>query len=147
MSVALLQTSLILTQAERVADMIAKSDELARYRQAEVKMTNHREAEQLTYTVKLKRNRYSQTSLRYGYDHPEVRKAKDEYDEVLQRVEQIPVIEEFQTSQSEVNDLVQGVLKIVMVSMPGDMRLERDTIEVKSGCGTVGGGCGSCRTK
>jgi cell fate (sporulation/competence/biofilm development) regulator YmcA (YheA/YmcA/DUF963 family) len=133
----------VLQKAKLIADMIASSEEVARFKQAEEKMKRHPDAQALLFNVKALRNRYSQTSLRLGDDHPEAIKAKEAYEAVVDRLEQIPVVEQFQAAQMELNDLLQGITKIVALTMEG-FHVEwgkSDEVTASCGSGGCGGGC------
>jgi cell fate (sporulation/competence/biofilm development) regulator YmcA (YheA/YmcA/DUF963 family) len=136
----------VLQKAKAIAEMIASSEEVARYRQAEEKMNRHSEAQALLFNVKALRNRYSQTSLRLGDDHPETLKAKEAFDAVVERLSQIPVVEQFQEAQMELNDLLQGITKIIALTMEGFHVEWGKSDEITASCGS--GGCsGGCASK
>lgn len=137
---SIVQQNPIIDKAQQLADLLARSEEMQRFRQAEDKITRHADAQALLFIVRAKRNAYSQTSLRHGYDHPAAQKAKAEYDEVLDRIAQIPLIDEFQEAQDEINDIVQGVLQTIVNTLSSDISVEK-TEEPSDGSS---GGCGSC---
>lgn len=138
--------SRILLKTQHLIDMIQSTDAFVRYKQAEHKLNRHPDGQALLFLVKAKRNAYSQTSLRHGYDHPASQKAKQEYDEILRQIEQIPLIEEYQVSQEDLNELLQGVARTIINTLSPDVRTEIYDHSAGGGCGT--GGCGgSCSTR
>lgn len=130
----------VLAKADEIANLLRSSEEMKRYRQAEAKIARHGDAQALLFVVKAKRNQYSQLSLRHGYDHPAVIKAKQEYDEVLERIAQIPLIDELQTAQEELNDVIQGILHTLVSSVHNMLPVEKGE---EPGDG-ASGGCGNC---
>jgi len=140
------QRSAILDKAQLIAKMIENSEEMQRYRQAQDKLNRHGDAQALTFVVKAKRNAFSQTSLRHGYDHPLSLKAQAEYEDVLERIAQIPLIDEYKEAQEEVNDIVQGVLQTVVATLHDLVPVEKSEEPgdgASGGCGNCsGGGCG-----
>lgn len=130
-------------KVKRLAEMIASSEEAIRFRQAQEKINRHPRAQALLFNVKPLRNRYSQTSLRLGEDHPQAIAAKQAYDDVVRQLEAIPLVEEYQTAQMELNDLLQGVIKLIALALEEE---GCDVVWGKSdevlGCG--GSGCGGC---
>ncbi|PWK13151.1 YlbF family regulator [Tumebacillus permanentifrigoris] len=141
MNAAVDQRSHILDKALHLAHMLTQSEEMQRFRQAEDKINRHADAQALMFVVRAKRNAYSQTSLRHGYEHPKSDKAKQEYDDVLERIAQIPLIDEFKEAQEEVNDIVQGVLQTIVNTIAPDVPVEKSEDPSAS---SSGGGCGSC---
>ncbi|MBL0386776.1 YlbF family regulator [Tumebacillus sp. ITR2] len=135
------QRMTILDKAQQLAGLLAQSEEMQRFRQAENKINRHADAQALMFVVRAKRNAYSQTSLRHGYEHPATEKAKAEYDDVLNRIAQIPLIDEYKEAQDEVNDIVQGVLQTIVNTLSSDVPVEKSEDPGES---SSGGGCGSC---
>jgi len=134
------QRSAILDKAEQIARMIQESEEMNRFSQAKNKIENHADANVLTFLAKAKRNQYSKTSLRLGYDHPESVKAKQEYDDVLRKISEIPIMDEFKEAQDEINDIMQGVLKTIVSTVSDVLSVEKTEEPGDS----AAGGCGSC---
>ncbi|UOF91810.1 YlbF family regulator [Fodinisporobacter ferrooxydans] len=141
--------SIIINQINKISGLIQETEEWKRFKQAEYKIEHHGDAQALLFVVRAKRNQYSQVSLRHGYEHPKSIQAKQEYDDILERMANIPLIEEYQAYQEELNELVQGILATVMSSLSATIPVERgeDIGKTSSGgsCGS-GGGCGSCKT-
>lgn len=134
------QRNHILDKAQHLAQLLTQSEEMQRYRQAEDKINRHGDAQALLFVVRAKRNAYSQTSLRHGYDHPLTEKTKQEYDDVLEKIAAIPLIDEYKEAQDEVNDIVQGVLQTIVNTLSDLVPVEKSE---DPGSG-ASGGCGSC---
>ena len=137
--------SSIIEKTHELVKMIQETEEWQRFKQAEDKMDHHGDAQALLFVVKAKRNKFSQVSLRHGYDHPAALQAKQDYDQVLDQMSKIPLIDEYQSYQEEVNELIQGVLHAVISSVSDTLPVERgdDGGVEASGCGSCGsGGCG-----
>jgi cell fate (sporulation/competence/biofilm development) regulator YmcA (YheA/YmcA/DUF963 family) len=133
----------ILDKINQIAASIQATEEWKRFKQAEEKIEHHDDAQSLLSVVKAKRNKYSQVSLRLGYEHPEAVQAKKEYDEVLEKIAQIPLIEQYQAYQEDLNELIQGVLATILASLSETIPVEQGEATHTGGCGT--GGCGgSC---
>lgn len=143
---AVQQRSAILDKAQQIARLIRNSEEMNRFAQAKMKIETHPDANALTFLAKAKRNQYSKTSLRLGYDHPDSVKAKQEYDDILQQIAEIPIMDEYTEAQDEINDIVQGVLKTLVSTVSDVLAVEKSEDPGDSGaggCGTCGsGGCG-----
>jgi cell fate (sporulation/competence/biofilm development) regulator YmcA (YheA/YmcA/DUF963 family) len=134
----------ILQKTQELVDTIQSTEIFTRFKQAENKLNRHPDGQALLFLGKAKRNAYSQISLRHGYDHPESQKAKAEYDDILRQIQQIPLIEEYQISQEDLNELLQGVTRTIINTLSPDLPTE---IYEESGAGCGSGGCGgSCKT-
>lgn len=131
----------ILQKTEEIVQWIQSTEIFSRFQQAEDKLNRHPDAQVLLFAAKAKRNAYSRISLRYGYSHPASLKAKREYEEVLRQIAAIPLIEEYKNIQEELNDLLQGVARIIMNTLAPDVRAE---IREDSAGGCGNGGCGGC---
>lgn len=136
----------IIQKAQMLLSLIQDTEEYKRFTQAEAKLEKHGDAQALMFVVRAKRNSYSQISLRHGYDHPRAIQAKKDYDEALEQVSQIPLIDEYQVLQEELNDLLQGILRTVVntISPVIEVEIGEDmTIQKKGGCS---GNCSGCKT-
>ncbi|WP_018131332.1 YlbF family regulator [Effusibacillus pohliae] len=132
----------ILQKAEELVHLIQSTETFVRFQQAEDKINRHPDAQALLFVAKAKRNAYSRTSLRFGYDHPTAVKAKQEYDEVLRQIAEIPLMEQYKAYQEELNELMQGITRTIINTLAPDVPAE--IFEEKSG-GCRSGGCGGCR--
>jgi cell fate (sporulation/competence/biofilm development) regulator YmcA (YheA/YmcA/DUF963 family) len=133
----------IRNKAQQIVDLLNSSEEMQRFRQAQDKINRHGDAQALLFVVRAKRNAYSQTSLRYGYEHPLTIQAKQEYDQVLAQIGEIPLIDEFKEAQEDLNDIVQGVLHTIVSTLHDTVPVEKSEEPGGSsgGCGNCSGGC------
>ena len=134
------QRAAILGKAHQIVYLLQSSEEMNRFRQASDKMNRHADAQALMFIVKAKRNAFSQTSLRHGYEHPASIKAQQEYEKVLDQIAAIPLIDEYREAQEDLNDIVQGILQTVVSTVSGVLPVEKSE---DPGDGAAGG-CGSC---
>jgi len=137
---ALADRAALVDKAQTIARMIESSEEFQRYAQAQEKLNSHGDALALTFVVKAKRNAFSQTSLRHGYEHPLSIQAKQEYEDVLRQLSEIPLIDEYKEAQEEVNDIVQGVLQTIVATLRDSVPVEKSEEPGDS----AAGGCGNC---
>ncbi|WP_067931624.1 YlbF family regulator [Alicyclobacillus kakegawensis] len=95
-------------QAEELADMILQTPEIQRYQQAESRLQEHPQAQSLMRRLRSLHEQIEEFTVRKV---PEAyyRHLTQESEAVLQELEQIPVVREFQQAQSAVNDLLQAV--------------------------------------
>lgn len=133
-------TPSILEKAQQITDLIKRSEEMQRFRQAQDKIERHADAQALLFNVKALRNRFSQTSLRHGYEHPESIKAQEAYENVLEQIAQVPLIDEYQVAQEDLNDIVQGVLQTLVGTLSPVLSVEKS----EDPGDAASGGCGSC---
>lgn len=133
----------IIEKTNQIIQQIRSSEEMQRYQHAIQKLNRHGDAQALLFVVRARRNAYSQTSLRLGYEHPDSIKAKQELDETLTKIAEIPLIEQYQQEQEDVNEILQGVTRILINTLAIDIPVEIFDDEVQGGCGSASGGCGN----
>ncbi|MDB5083660.1 MAG: hypothetical protein JWN30_546, partial [Bacilli bacterium] len=63
------------------------------------------------------------------------------------KIADIPLIEQYQQAQEELNDLIQGVTRTILNTLSPDVPVEIYDDEVVGGCGSASGGCGSGNCK
>ncbi len=130
---------LVLQQADEIARQIAQSEAAQRYWQARRKMERHTRAQELFETLKLKTNAKLILNERLSSDHPKVMLANLEVQEIENELSQIPVAMQYKEAQSEVNELTQGVISLLLSRLASELPVERGP---RQGCGKGHGGKG-----
>ncbi len=121
-----------MTKADAIADMICQSEAARQYWKAREKMERHEEAQALFETLKLKTN--NQLGLAYALpeDHPKVRQLQEEIKEIEEQLYEIPVAMQYKQAQAELNELLQGVMHLLLVRLSDKVPVE---LGPKHGCG------------
>lgn len=126
-------------KAEQIAKKIASSDEVQCYWQARNKMERNKEAQALFDELKLKTNTRLILQERLDDNHPKVMLAELEVKEVEEKLMEIPVAMQYKEAQAEVNELLQGVVSLVMSRLSRALPVE---LGPRQGCGQGHGGQG-----
>ncbi|MCL6516247.1 YlbF family regulator [Alicyclobacillus sp.] len=130
----------LLKKADAIAEMIGRSDVALRFWQARDKMAQHRRAQELFETLKLKTNHRIGLQEAYPADHPRVQKLSSEIRELEQTLYEIPVAMQYKEAQAELNELMQGVIHLLLGRLSDRLPVE---LGPRLGCGhgPDGNGC------
>ncbi|URN93488.1 MAG: YlbF family regulator [Candidatus Pristimantibacillus lignocellulolyticus] len=109
-------------KARELADLLAQSEEVKQYRQAESKIQNHERVQQLITTVKKKQK---EAVAFESFNNPDmVAKIEAEIASIQDELDGIPVVNTFQQSQSDINYLLQLVISIVRDTLTDKINME-----------------------
>ncbi|GGB30923.1 hypothetical protein F3157_04415 [Virgibacillus dakarensis] len=97
----------VLDQAKRLADMLANTDEIDRFKQVEAKINENKKVQQLINRIKALQK---QAVNFQAYEKKEaLKKVEVEIDRLQGELDEIPVVQEFKETQIVVNDVLQLV--------------------------------------
>ncbi|WP_088050272.1 RicAFT regulatory complex protein RicA family protein [Virgibacillus dakarensis] len=97
----------VLDQAKRLADMLANTDEIDRFKQVEAKINENKKVQQLINRIKALQK---QAVNFQAYEKKEaLKKVEAEIDRLQGELDEIPVVQEFKETQIVVNDVLQLV--------------------------------------
>lgn len=123
----------IQAKAKELASMLAQSEEVAHYRRAEAKINQHERVQQLITTVKKKQK--EAVAFEKTFNNPEmVKKIEAEIEQLQDELDSIPIVTEFQQSQSDINYLLQLVISIVRDTLTDKINLEDAPKEEADDC-------------
>ncbi|GMA48890.1 hypothetical protein GCM10025857_02470 [Alicyclobacillus contaminans] len=130
----------LMAKADTIAEMICQSEAAHQYWKARAKMESHTEAQKLFETLKLKTNNRIGLSQALPADHPKVQELAAEIQVLEERLYGIPVAMQYKEAQAELNDLVQGVMHLLLVRLGERLPVE---LGPRQGCGKGpdGNGC------
>jgi cell fate (sporulation/competence/biofilm development) regulator YmcA (YheA/YmcA/DUF963 family) len=110
------QTSLytqneILEKARELAVMIARTKEVDFYKRAEQQIKHNERVQELIAELKKKQK---QMVMFESMNKPELaKKVEEEYNQLHEELDAIPIVTEFKQSQVDVNDLLQMVTNVI----------------------------------
>lgn len=135
-----MSVDLMLTKADDIAQMICQSDAAVQYWKAKDKMGDNTRAQELFEALKLKTNNQLGLQQVLPMDHPKVRQLSSEIEGLEEQLHEIPVAMQYKEAQSELNEIVQGVMQLLMVRLATKVPVE---FGPKQGCGKGpdGNGC------
>ncbi|OFW80170.1 MAG: hypothetical protein A2201_03635 [Alicyclobacillus sp. RIFOXYA1_FULL_53_8] len=128
-----------LDKATEIANKIAQSPEVKRYWQARQKMEKNVKAQGLFDDLKLKTNTSLILQQRLDVDHPKVMLADLEVQEIERKLQEIPVAMQYKEAQAEINEMLQGVVSLVLSRLSAEVPVE---LGPRQGCGQGHGGQG-----
>ncbi|UIO40366.1 YlbF family regulator [Brevibacillus brevis] len=101
----------ILDKARELAAMISRTNEVDFFKRAELQIKHNERVQDLIDTLKQKQK---QMVMFESINKPElVKKVEDEYNQLHEELDAIPIVTEFKQSQVDVNDLLQMVTNVI----------------------------------
>ncbi|MCZ0754112.1 RicAFT regulatory complex protein RicA family protein [Anoxybacillus sp. J5B_2022] len=133
----------ILAQAKELAKMIAETEEVDFFKRAEEKINQNEKVRAMIQQIKSLQKQA--VNLQHYGKHEALKKVEAEIDAIYEQLSQIPIVDEFQQSQTEVNDLLQLVASTIsktvtdeiITSTGGDLLRGETGAQIKNdhGCG------------
>src|SRR5690625_3411287 len=97
----------VLDEAKQLATMLAKTEEIERFKQLEAKINSNEKVQRLISRIK---SLQKQAVNLQAYDKKEaLKKVEAEIDRVQDELDRIPIVQEFKEIQGVVNDVLQLV--------------------------------------
>jgi cell fate (sporulation/competence/biofilm development) regulator YmcA (YheA/YmcA/DUF963 family) len=133
---------LMVEKADRIAGEILKSDAAWRYWQAREKMQKNERAQSLFDELKRKKNTALILEERLDASHPKMMLAELAVRDIEEKLNEIPVAIQYQEAKDELNEMVQGVVQLILSRLSSEIPVEMGP---RQGCGKGhdGNGC-SC---
>jgi cell fate (sporulation/competence/biofilm development) regulator YmcA (YheA/YmcA/DUF963 family) len=101
----------VLDEAKKLAEMLAGTEEIERFKQVEAKLNENRKVQKLMQQIKTLQK---QAVNLQAYDKKEaLKKVEEELDRLQDEIDEIPVVQEFKEIQVIVNDVLQLVTKTI----------------------------------
>lgn len=136
---------LLFAKADDIARDIASSDEAKEYWQAREKMNHHQVAQKLFDDLKKKTNSLLVLKDRLGEESPKYQKIDGERQAIEERLSEIPVSLQYKSAHTELNNMLQEVMLVLLQRLQGTIPVEVGPRECGSGGSCSTGGCGgSC---
>jgi cell fate (sporulation/competence/biofilm development) regulator YmcA (YheA/YmcA/DUF963 family) len=102
----------ILARTKELAQLITTSEEVAMYQQSERLIQTHEKVQGLITTIKKKQKEL--IAFTNTFNNPKmVEKIEAEIDEIQDEIDGIPIVQQFQQSQVDVNYLLQSIISII----------------------------------
>lgn len=101
----------ILQKAREVATLISQSKEVDFYKRAEAQIKQNERVQELIDQL---RKKQKQLVMYESMNKPELaKKVEEEFNQIQDELDSIPIVSEFKQSQLEVNDLLQMVTNVI----------------------------------
>ncbi len=109
----------IVQKAKELAKMIAETEEVKIFKQAEAKI--HENEKVRTMIAKIKSLQKQAVNLQHYGKVEALKKVEAEIDEIYEQLSDIPIVEQFKQSQVEINDLLQLVASTISKTVTGQL--------------------------
>jgi cell fate (sporulation/competence/biofilm development) regulator YmcA (YheA/YmcA/DUF963 family) len=97
----------VLDEARKLADMLANTEEIDRFKQVEAKINSNEKVQKLISSIKVLQK---QAVNLQAYEKTEaLKKVEEQIDRLQAEIDDIPVVQEFKETQIIVNDILQLV--------------------------------------
>lgn len=113
----------IIEKAIELANMVAQTEEVNFYKKAEAKINQNEKVQQLL--AEIKKNQKEAVNLQHYRKHEALKKVEAKIDELMEQVDEIPLVQEFKQSQTEVNDLLQLIAKTISDTVTEKINTEK----------------------
>ncbi|MDK8193372.1 YlbF family regulator [Paenibacillus sp. UMB7766-LJ446] len=123
----------IMGKAKELADMLGTSEEVKQFQQAESKIRDHERIQQLIGTIKKKQKEIVAFESFKNADM--VSKIEQEIEDLQEELDSIPLVTEFQQSQSDINYLLQLVISVIRDTVSEKVNVEAGTDSPPTSCG------------
>lgn len=123
----------IMGKAKELADMLGTSEEVKQFQQAESKIRDHERIQQLIATIKKKQKEIVAFESFKNADM--VNKIEQEITDLQDELDSIPLVTEFQQSQSDINYLLQLVVSVIRDTVSEKINVEAGTDSPPTSCG------------
>ncbi|WP_341282542.1 YlbF family regulator [Paenibacillus sp. FSL H8-0537] len=123
----------IMKKAKELADLIYTSEEVQQYRRAENQIQGNTKIQELIATVKKKQKELVAFETTFK-NETMVKKIEQEMEVLQDELDGIPIVTEFQQSQSDINYLLQLVISIVRDTVSEKINVEAGSEEAPAEC-------------
>lgn len=123
----------VMAKAKELANLISSSEEVQQFQQAEEKIRNHERVQDLISVIKKKQKEI--VAFESFRNKDMVAKIEAEIEVLQDEIDGIPVVVEFQQSQSDINYLLQLVISVIHDTVSEKVNVEVGTDSPPSSCG------------
>ncbi|AHV97777.1 RicAFT regulatory complex protein RicA family protein [Paenibacillus sabinae] len=123
----------ILAKAKELASLISTSEEVQHFKLAEEKIRNHERIQVLI--SKMKKKQKEIVAFESFGNKEMVAKIEREISELQDEIDGIPLVTEFQQSQTDINYLLQLVVSVIRDTVSEKINVEAGTEAPPSKCG------------
>ncbi|MNZ49035.1 hypothetical protein D3C78_667920 [compost metagenome] len=114
----------IMSKAKELAELIGTSEEVVQFQKAEKLIQNHERIQTLISAIKKKQKEI--VAFESFQNKSMVEKIEREIDELQDELDGIPLVTEFQQSQSDINYLLQLVISVIRDTVSDKVNVETD---------------------
>ncbi|MCG3083562.1 RicAFT regulatory complex protein RicA family protein [Anoxybacillus sp. LAT_35] len=134
----------IVQKAKELAKMIAETEEVEIFKQAEAKIHENEKVRMMI--AKIKSLQKQAVNLQHYGKVEALKKVEAEIDEIYEQLSDIPIVEQFKQSQVEINDLLQLVASTISKTVTDEIITSTggDVLRGETGAQVKHSHCGHC---
>ncbi|WP_371320147.1 RicAFT regulatory complex protein RicA family protein [Chengkuizengella axinellae] len=122
----------IMKKAKELASLISTTDEVRMYKEAEKKINTSEKIQTMISNIKKKQK---EVVAFESFENPEmVRKIETEQTELQDELDNLPIVQQFQQTQSDINYLLQLVVSVVRDTVSEKINLDSEVSPPPSNC-------------
>lgn len=114
----------ILQKTKQLADMITTTDEVRVYKEAERRVQNHEKIQELIKAIKQKQKEV--VAFESFQNEEMVKKIEAEQQELQDELDKIPLVQQFQQTQSDINYMLQMIVNVIRDSLSDHINLNEE---------------------
>ena len=122
----------IMDKAKHLADLILTTDEVKHYQQAEKKIQEHERVQEIIAMLKKKQKEI--VAFESFQNKQMVEKIEGEINSLQDELDQIPLVLQFQQSQTDVNYLLQLIMSVIRDTVAEKIEVEEAKTEAPEEC-------------
>lgn len=122
----------IMAKAKQLSELICTTEEVRQYQQAEKQIQQQTKVQGLISSIKKKQKEL--VAFQSFQNAKMVEKIEHEIHELQDELDNIPLVVEFQQSQSDVNYLLQLIISVIRDTVSEKIEVEAATVEVPESC-------------
>lgn len=116
----------IMARAKELADLITTTEEVELYQRSEKLIQSHERVQGLIATIKKKQKEL--VAFQNTFKNPGmVEKIEAEIDEIQDELDNIPIVQQFQQSQVDVNYMLQSIISVIRDTVAEKIDVEAAT--------------------
>lgn len=116
----------ILSKAKELAELISTSNEVQFYQKAETQIANNQEIQALISAIKKKQKEIVAFETTFK-NKQMVEKIEKEIEELQDRLDEFPIVNEFRQTQEDINYLLQLIMTVIRDTVSEKITVEKGT--------------------
>ncbi|WP_270181912.1 RicAFT regulatory complex protein RicA family protein [Alkalihalobacillus sp. CinArs1] len=101
----------VIVKAKELAKLVSETEEVDFFKRAEEKINENKKVQSLIARIKLEQK--EAVNLQHYGKHEALKEKDERIDKLMEQLDEIPVVQEFKRSQSDVNDLLQLIANTI----------------------------------
>lgn len=119
----------IMAKAKNLAELITTSHEVQLFKKAEALLENHQEVQSLIQQIKKKQK---EAVAFETFENPQmVAKIEAEIDELQNKLDEYPLVNQFKQAQDDINYLLQLVISVIRDTVAEKINMDRDAVDAQ----------------